>query len=102
MFRSVFDIFIISAANDIDTNQRTFFVDEKKGKVNSLTQSYFRSPCLPGRMKLSGSGTEATMFSQLAERSKRSNSKQLMTFVSVIDVLNIFSIVLKDDRSSLF
>ena len=97
-FRSVFDIFIISAANDIDTNQRTFFVDEKKtGNVNSLTQSYFKSPCLPGRMKLSGSGTEATMFSQLAERSKRGNSKQLMTFVGVIDVLNIFSIVLKDD-----
>ena len=53
-------------------------------------------------MKLSGSGTEATMFSQLAERSKRGNSKQLMTFVGVIDVLNIFSIVLKDDLSSLF
>ena len=32
----------------------------------NLTQSYFRSPCLPGRMKLSGSGTEATMFSQFA------------------------------------
>ena len=66
-FRSVFDIFIISAANGMDTNQRTFFVDEKKnGNVKSLTQSYFRSPCLPGRMKLSGSGTEATMFSQFA------------------------------------
>ena len=96
-FRSVFDIFIISAANGMDTNQRTFFVDEKKnGNVKSLTQSYFRSPCLPGRMKLSGSGTEVMMFSQLAERSKRGNFKQLMTFVGVTDVLNRFSIIWRD------
>ena len=32
-FRSFFDIFIVSAANDIDTNQRTFFVDEKKTEM---------------------------------------------------------------------
>ena len=33
------------------------------------------------------------MFSQLAERSKRSNFKQLMTFVGVTDVLDRFSII---------
>ena len=74
-FRSFFYIFIISAASDIYTNQRTFFVDGKKnGNVNSLTQSYFRSPCLPGRIKLTGSGTEATMFSQLDQNTVISSS----------------------------
>ena len=63
-------------------------MEKKKGNVNSLTQSYFRSPCLPGPIKLTRSETEATMFSQLAERSKRGNFKQLMTFVGVIDVLD--------------
>ena len=39
-FRSVFYIFIISAASDIVTNKKTYFVNGKKnGNVNSLTQS---------------------------------------------------------------
>ena len=72
-------------------------MEKKNGNINSLTQSYFRSPCLPGRTKLTGCGNEATMFTQLAERSKRGNFKQLMTFVGVIDVLNRFSIIWRDD-----
>ena len=71
-------------------------MEKKNGNVNSLTQSYFRSPCLPGSIRLTGSVTEATMFSQLAERSKRGNFKQLMTFVGVIDVFNSFSIIWRD------
>ena len=59
--------------------KRPFLSMEKKnGNVNSLTESYFRSPCLPGCIKLTGSGTGVTMFSQLAERSKRGNFEQLM------------------------
>ena len=75
---------------------------KKNGNVISLIQSYFRSLCLPGRIKLAGYGTEATMISQLAERSKRVNFKQLMTFVGVTDVLDRFSIIRRDVWSSLF
>ena len=75
---------------------------QKNGNVISLIQSYFRSPCLPGRIKLTGYETEATMFSQLAKRSKRVNFKQLMTFVDVVDVFNRFSIIWRDFLSSLF
>ena len=75
---------------------------KKNGNVISLIQSYFRSLCLPGRIKLTGYGTEATMISQLAERSKRVNFKQLMTFVGVTDVLDRFSIIRRNVWSSLF
>ena len=49
-------------------------MEKKNGNVNSLTQSYFRSPCLPRRIKLTGSGTEATMFSQLDQNRVISSS----------------------------